>query len=121
MVAKRSVAHPTHSCKKQAKISLPFFVSLDDSEEFEKFYSMKNMPSILGSSTFKDDIREKFSGLINRQAFPESKVLALAAERVITSVCAHYKISREQLLLSKRGTENLPKRYCYLPRPPLLP
>ncbi|TKB06014.1 helix-turn-helix domain-containing protein [Desulforhopalus sp. IMCC35007] len=70
---------------------------------------MKNMLSILGSTAFKNDIRAKFSGLVNRQEVPESKILALDAERVITSVCAHYKISREQLFLSKRGTENLPR------------
>jgi hypothetical protein len=39
------------------------FASQDDSEEIEKFYSMKNMLSILGSTVFKNDIREKFSGL----------------------------------------------------------
>jgi len=47
--------------------------------------------------------------LVNRQEIPESKALALDAERVIKSVCAHYRISREQLLASKRGTENLPR------------
>ncbi|MCP3888167.1 MAG: hypothetical protein GY702_04745 [Desulfobulbaceae bacterium] len=47
--------------------------------------------------------------MVNRQEVPESKVLALDAERVITSVCEHYMISREQLSASKRGTENFPK------------
>jgi len=67
------------------------------------------MPSILGCTSFKNDVREKFFELINRQEVPESKVLALDAERVITCVCKHYRISREQVLVSKRGTENLPR------------
>ena len=82
--------------KSRQKSAYLDFVSLDDSEEIEKFYSMKNMLSILGSTAFKNDIREKFSGLVNRQEVPESKVLALDAERAITSVCAHYKIFKEQ-------------------------
>jgi len=67
------------------------------------------MPSILGCTSFKNDVREKFFELINRQEVPESKVLALDAERVITCVCKHYRISREQVFVSKRGTENLPR------------
>ncbi|MCP3890290.1 MAG: hypothetical protein GY702_15690 [Desulfobulbaceae bacterium] len=85
------------------------FISMDDSQEIEKFYALKNMPSILATTSFKNYIQEKFIELVNRQEVPESKVLALDAERVITCVCEHYMISREQLLASKRGTENLPR------------
>ncbi len=35
------------------------FVSLGESQEIEKFYSLKNMPSILGSTSFKEYIQKK--------------------------------------------------------------
>ena len=95
--------------KNRQKSAYLDFVSMDDSEEIEKFYSLKNMPSILGCTSFKKYIQEKFFEFANRQEIPESKVLALDAERVITCVCEHYRIFREQLLVSKRGTENLPR------------
>lgn len=95
--------------KSRQKAAYLDFVSMDDSQEIEKFYSLKNMPSILGNTSFKNYIQGKFFELVNRQEVPESKVLALDAEKVITSVCDHYRISRGQLLVSKRGTENLPR------------
>ncbi len=58
---------------------------------------------------FTDTDRERFFELVHRQEVPESKVLALDAERVITCVCEHYRITKRQLLLAKRGTENLPR------------
>jgi putative transposase len=71
--------------------------------------SFKTLPNAFYVPSFKNSIQEKFSRLVNRQEISESKVLALDAERVITCVCEHFRISREQLLTSKRGTENLPR------------
>ncbi len=85
------------------------FVSLGESQEIEQFYSLKNMPSILGCTSFKEYIQEKFSELTNTPEVPESKALAPDAEKVISYVCEYYKVSRSDLLVSKRGTENLPE------------
>ncbi len=85
------------------------FVSIAEPQEIEKFYSLKNLPSILGNIEFKEYIQEKFSELTNKAEIPESKILAPDPAKVISCVCQHYKISRNELLVSKRGTENLPK------------
>jgi chromosomal replication initiation ATPase DnaA len=85
------------------------FVSQDEPEEIEKFYSLKNLPSMLGSDLFKEFIREKFSDLTNQPEIPESKALAPDIEKVITVVCNFYGVSRAELFESRRGTENLPR------------
>ncbi len=85
------------------------FVSCGDSQEIEKFYSLKQLPSMLGSSTFKDYIKEKFVSLMNIAEVPESKVLAPDPGKVISCVIEQYKVTEEELFFSKRGTENLPR------------
>ena len=85
------------------------FVSKGEPEEIERFYSLKKMPSILGSDLFKDFVREKYSDLINQPEIPESKELAPSAEKVISAVCEYYRISKEELFESRRGTVNLPR------------
>ena len=95
--------------KSRQKSAYLSFVTMDDSTEIEKFYSLKNLPTILGGISFKDAIRERFSGLANRPEIPESRILAPEAETVISCICEHYMISREVMLVSKRGTENLPR------------
>jgi putative transposase len=85
------------------------FVSLGEPEEIEKFYSLKNLPSILGRKSFNGLVKEKFAHLSFQQEIPESRTLAPAAEDVISAVCEYYKISKEELFTSKRGTENLPR------------
>lgn len=97
------------------------FVSFGNSEEIENFYYLKNLPSVLGSSLFKDSIKEKFASLINLTEVPESKSLAPSPNKVVICVIEQYKITKEELFFSKRGTENLPRdlaiylvrRLCY--------
>jgi REP-associated tyrosine transposase len=47
--------------------------------------------------------------LIEKLQISESKVLAQDAEKVILCICDYYMVSRSDLLISKRGTENLPR------------
>ena len=84
-------------------------VSKGEQEEIERFYSLKKLPSILGSDLFKEFVREKYSDLINQPEIPESKALAPDADKVISAVCEYYRISKEELLESRRGTVNLPR------------
>jgi len=51
------------------------FVSHKEAQELEKFYSLKKLPSMLGSSSFKEYVKKKFMGLVNRVEDPESKAL----------------------------------------------
>lgn len=101
-----SMLTPVKSRQKKAYLD---FVTQGESQEVERFYSLKKLPSVLGSDEFKENIKEKFSELINRPEIPTSKDLAPAAEKLISCVCEHYGISRNELFASKRGTENLPR------------
>ena len=85
------------------------FVSKGEPEKIERFYSLKKLPSILGSDSFKEFVREKYSELINQAEIPESKALAPDAKRVISAACKYYRLSKKELFESRRGTENLPR------------
>jgi REP element-mobilizing transposase RayT len=85
------------------------FVSQGEPEEIEKFYSLKNLSSILGDNSFKEFIREKFSDLLYQPEIPESKRLAPEVESVISAVSEVYRISKEELFVSRRGVENSPR------------
>ncbi len=95
--------------KSRRKSAYIDFVSKGEPEEIKRFYSLKNLPSILGSDSFKESIKEKFAYLGFRNEVPESRILAPAANAVISLVCKHYKITEEELFASTRGTENLPR------------
>ena len=95
--------------KSRQKFAYIDFVSKGEPEEIKRFYSMKNLPSILGSDSFKEFIKEKFAYLGFRDEVPESKILAPAASSVISTVCKHYHITEEELFTSRRGAENLPR------------
>jgi REP-associated tyrosine transposase len=95
--------------KSKQKSTYLDFVSLENSQEIESFYSLKNMPSILGGTSFKEHIKEKFYELTNIPEISGAKNLAQDAEKVIFCVCEYYRVSRSDLLISRRGTENLPR------------
>ncbi len=105
------------SVKTKQKSSYTDFVSQGEPEEITAFYSLKNMPSILGSDLFKELIRDRFPDLMNNVEIPEAKAFAPVAEKVIQAVCGFYGLSRSELLLSRRGTVNLPRNVAiYLVR-----
>jgi REP element-mobilizing transposase RayT len=85
------------------------FVSQVEPEEIERFYSLKNLSSVLGSDYFKEWVKEKFSHLQFHEEIPESRELAPSPEKIIALVCDHFKVTKEQIAISRRGTENLPR------------
>jgi len=93
--------------KKRQKPAYIDFVSKGEPEQVEKFYSLKNLPSIFGSDLFKESNRDKFYSLANEPEIPESKFLAPYVEKVILAVCDFYGISRKEMLISRRGNQNL--------------
>lgn len=95
--------------KKKQRASYLEFVSKGDLEEIERFYSMKNLPSILGNKSFKEFVKEKFSNLMAQPEIPDAKILAFDPEQVIMAVCKYYGVSRPELFVSRRGVENLYK------------
>lgn len=85
------------------------FVQDQEPEEIDKFYSKKNLPSILGGEDFKDWLRDNFRHLRFNREIPESKELAVAGARLRELVCQAYGVDKEALMQAKRGTENFPR------------
>lgn len=85
------------------------FMSRDEPEEIERFYSMKKLPSVLGDPAFKEWVKENFQHLGAQKEVPESRMLALDPEEVIFLVCSLFKIDRQHLMAARRGRENLPR------------
>lgn len=96
----------TTSKKKQRSTYIDF-VAQGDSEEIERFYALKNLPSIFGDKSFKEFIKGKYSDLLSHPEIPESKMLALDVEKVVSVVCQYYDVSKEELVDSRRGQVNL--------------
>jgi hypothetical protein len=85
------------------------FVSLKDTDETERFYSLKNLPSVFGGEGFKGWLKERFRHLQFKDEIPESRLLAPSAPEIIAATCEHFRISAEQLHHSRRGQANLPR------------
>ncbi len=95
--------------KNKRKAAYIDFILQDESEEVERFYSLKNLPSVFGSDSFSEWLKEKFSNLRNRGEIPESRELAPSPKNIIALVCEHFKVEKRHITISKRGTENLPR------------
>jgi len=108
-VQKENLLSMLTAVKSRQKRAYLDFVAMAEPEEIERFYALKDSPSILGNASFIGMIRDKLSELTNVAEIPESKILALDAERVIAATYEYYRIPRKILLLSKRGSENLPR------------
>ena len=78
-------------------------------EKIAKFYSKKNLASFLGDDDFKEWIKEKFQDFRFHQEIPEANVLGPDPEKIMDLVSRRFKIKKESLTKSKRGTENVPR------------
>jgi hypothetical protein len=85
------------------------FIFQDEPEEIERFYSLKKLSSVLGGDSFKEWLQEQFGYLRFQKEIPESRSLAPAPDKIIDLVCDNYKITKEQLMRSRRGRENQPR------------
>ena len=95
--------------KKKEKSAYADFVSKGVPEEIGRFYSLKNLPSMLGSDAFKEWVKEKFRSLRFQEEIPDSRSLAPTAADIISAVCGHFKVKGPEVLRSRRGTANLPR------------
>jgi len=85
------------------------FIAQEDSEEITGIFDSKKLPSILGTETFIDQIKNRFFADKNHQQVPDSGQLAPTADMIIEVVCQHYGIERSQLMHSVRGVSNEPR------------
>lgn len=85
------------------------FISQEESTEIERFYSLKNLPTILGSEDFKELIKEKFRHLQFKQEITESHSLGRSVEEILDVVCDYFEVCKESFFQARRGYENLPR------------
>ena len=85
------------------------FVCQHEPENVERFYALKNLPSIMGSDTFKEWLKEGFQHLGFLEEVPQSRLFFPTAAKIIAAICAHFQVTPEQIAISRRGTENLPR------------
>jgi putative transposase len=93
----------------QYKSAYEDFIAQGESPEIEHFYSLKNLPFVLGGSSFKDWVRSRFRHLLHNSEIPESRNLAEAPEDIINLVCSYFRMDKDQIMASRRGHENLPR------------
>lgn len=76
-------------------------------DETEKFYAVKNLPSVLGSNALKSCVKDAFSNLLFTHEVHDFLELACSPEQISVLVCNYFDIPKEQLYSSKRGKEKL--------------
>ena len=86
------------------------FVEMEDPDEITQILEGKKLPSVLGDKRFIDWVKGKFYTQKTHEEVPESRVLAPSRERIKTIVCQAYSVGREDLLVSRRGVDNEPRK-----------
>jgi REP element-mobilizing transposase RayT len=83
------------------------FVCQDEPERIERFYALKNLPSVLGGAAFKEWLKDTFPHLGFHAEVPQSRLFFPTAAEIIAGVCAHFQVEKELMATSRRGAENL--------------
>jgi putative transposase len=93
------------------------FVSVEAPEKVNKVLAGRKLPSVLGGEGFINNVKEKFFDRKLYEEIPDSRSLAPDVERIQEIVCGAYNVSKDDLLLSRRGFFNEPRNVAiYLSR-----
>jgi len=85
------------------------FVSKETPEEINQILARKKLPSAIGSKCFVDKIKEMFFSNKTHEEVPKSRFLAPDMDKIVEQVCEYYKVTRDDILVSKRGHFNEPR------------
>jgi len=85
------------------------FQQQQDSEEIHHFFSLKKLPSILGSSAFIEKIKDGFNFSVQDKELSNLQVLSVDEHSVIAAVCSVCHVERDQLFKMQRGVANVPR------------
>jgi len=85
------------------------FVSQETPEEINQILDRKKLPAAIGSNLFVDKIKEMFFSNKTHEEVPESRFLAPDVNRIVEEVCKYYKVTGDDILVSKRGHFNEPR------------
>ena len=85
------------------------FVVMETPEEINRIFSQSKFPSMLGSESFINRVKERFFHKKRHDEIPESRKLAPEAEKIKKAICNAYGIEESSLLSSRRGVLNEPR------------
>lgn len=85
------------------------FIVEETSDKISRVFDKGVLPSVLGSESFVNSIKEKFFTLKNYEEIPESRRLAPDVERIMGEVCRFYEVDESELYRSRRGQYNEPR------------
>jgi putative transposase len=82
------------------------FVLKETPEEINRIFSGQKWPLMVGSDDFIARIKKRFFNKKRHIEIPESKLLAPETEKIKTAVLNEYKLGKEELYHSRRGSQN---------------
>ena len=85
------------------------FVSKGTLEEINQILARKKLPTVIGSKSFVEKIKELFFADKKHEEVPESRYLAPDIDKIIEEVCKFYNVNRGVLFSSRRGLFNEPR------------
>ena len=85
------------------------FIFMESPEEINRIFSQSKFPSMLGSESFINRVREQFFHKKRHDEIPHSRRLAPEAEKIRKAICKAYGIEENSLLSSRRGVLNEPR------------
>ncbi len=85
------------------------FISKGVPEDINRILGRKNLPSVLGSKSFLDWVKDSFFSGKRHKEVPESKSISPDAEMIKEEVCRRYGVAMDELYRSRRGISNEPR------------
>jgi putative transposase len=82
------------------------FIGQGNSEDIQKFYEKKSLPSFLGSEGFIEKIKAKYFGIKRHKEIPQAKHLEPKIEDIRRIVSSAYKVHEGSLSKMRRGFYN---------------
>ena len=95
--------------RREGIITYKRFMSMESPEEINRIFSQSKFPSVLGSESFVEKVKDKFFHKKRHDEIPESRRLAPDAEKIKKAICRAYAIEENSLLSSRRGVLNEPR------------
>jgi putative transposase len=93
------------------------FILKGTPEEINQIFGRRTLPTVLGSKSFVDRIKDTFFDSKNFEEIPEAKRLAPDIDKIKSTVCKAYNIEETDLYISTRGYFNEPRNAAiYLAR-----
>ena len=93
------------------------FISAGDEDDISQVLDKKKWPAIIGSASFKNNVKERFFSEKVDDEIPQSRELTPEPAQIKKTVCEHYGINEDELLVSKRGVFHEPRNVAiYLTR-----